>query len=541
MTIQIHNCKIKKDGTEKVSSLSWTFEKGENWLILGANGSGKSDFIQALSNTKGYEVEPLSNDGLYANGFTNSITMVSLETAASLIEEERVLDEGDYCEGGVDIGRTGAAYIGEVLKPEELRQLCGKAGDILLEADKRGIARPKTLPKEGVEKLSLYPEVQLCGISAILDRGLKYLSTGEIRRTLLCRALLSRCNLLILSDPFAGLDVQSRTILMDFFAMVGTRKGQGAPGLLLSMERYTDIPDSISHVLEFTEGRVSFEGTKTAYEAYLLEKNTDKEAQKEKERKEFITELEAIYKEPDLHIQQPLPPSVPLVEMKKVTVGWGEKKVLSNLSWTLMQNKHWLIRGPNGSGKTTFLELITGDNMQVFSNDVSIFGRRRGTGETIWELKARMGIVSYRLHLEYRMVGGTDLEAVLLSGFHDSIGLYEQRSPVEQMIAKKWLKLASFEGREKDSFSSLSYGEQRAILILRAAIKRPALLILDEPCHGLDEENRRKILHLLDMIAATGTTTLLHVTHDPTEVLSCEKHILELHPTEEPMYQIINI
>ena len=197
------------------------------------------------------------------------------------------------------------------------------------------------------------------------------------------------------------------------------------------------------------------------------------------------------------------------------------------------------MRGPNGSGKTTIMELITGDNMQVFREPVYLFGNRRGTGETIWDIKRHLGIVSYRLHVEYRMVGGTSLQNVIISGFHDSIGLYEMPTDYEIAVAKAWLKLAGFAGREMESFGNLSYGEQRAVLILRAAVKSPRVLILDEPCHGLDENYRSKILDLLEKIASTGTTTLLHVTHDPTEVLDCEKHVLELHPGESPMYRII--
>ena len=225
--------------------------------------------------------------------------------------------------------------------------------------------------------------------------------------------------------------------------------------------------------------------------------------------------------------------------MKNVNVGWNDKLVLEDLSWTLHKNEHWLIRGPNGSGKTTFLELITGDNMQVFSNDIKLFGSRRGSGETIWDIKHKLGIVSYRLHVEYRMLGGTSLENVIVSGFRDSIGLYGQATDTEAAAAKQWLETGGFAGREKESFGNLSYGEQRAVLILRAAVKCPQILILDEPCHGLDESFRQKILDLMEIIAGTGTTTLLHVTHDPTEVLDCEKHILELHPGEKPMYKII--
>ena len=137
------------------------------------------------------------------------------------------------------------------------------------------------------------------------------------------------------------------------------------------------------------------------------------------------------------------------------------------------------------------------------------------------------------------MVGGTDLESVIISGFKDSIGLYEQKTDVEIQAARLWLKLGGFEGREHENFGSLSYGEQRAILILRAAVKSPKVLILDEPCHGLDESYRQKILDLIETVAETGTTTILHVTHDPSEALPCEKHILELRPGESPMYEII--
>ena len=198
------------------------------------------------------------------------------------------------------------------------------------------------------------------------------------------------------------------------------------------------------------------------------------------------------------------------------------------------------IVGPNGSGKTTFLELITGDNMQVFSNDIKIFGARRGSGETIWDIKKKLGIVSYRLHVEYRMVGSS-LLSVIVSGFKDSIGLYEKATDVEIAAAKKWLELGGFTGRENESFNNLSYGEQRAVLILRAVVKAPQILILDEPCHGLDESFRQKILDLLEIVAQSGTTTLLHVTHDPTEALAAEKHILEFHPGESPMYKIIEL
>nr|MCR4823389.1 ATP-binding cassette domain-containing protein [Treponema sp.] len=398
------------------------------------------------------------------------------------------------------------------------------------------------------DRLESLPEVKLCGVEKILDRGLKFMSTGEIRRTLLCRALLSGKKLLILSDPFAGLDAQSRTILLDFFkTIVGKQKNSSdlkpRTTIILAMERYHEIPDTITNVLEFSKNKISFSGTKADYENLLKQREEEKAKSRQAEKSEFVSELKNIQSESQIcNLVKEEPDSQSeesLVKMKGVNVGWDDHKVLVDFTWEVKKGQHWLIRGPNGSGKTTLLELITGDNHQVFCNDVSLFGRRRGSGETIWDIKKNLGIVSYRWHVEYRMVGGTDLEGVIISGFKDSIGLYEQKSDVEIATARKWLKLGGFEGREHENFGNLSYGEQRAILILRAAVKSPKILILDEPCHGLDESYRQKILDLIETVAETGTTTLLHVTHDPSEALPCEKHILELHPGESPMYQLI--
>ena len=344
-----------------------------------------------------------------------------------------------------------------------------------------------------------------------------------------------------MSDPFAGLDVQSRTILLDFFDSIARKKG--TPHIILGMERWHEIPDAITHVLEFSDRQISYCGERAGYEALLKERGEKDAAAEVEKRQSFKNGFEELQGNGgfDTAAARPLnqQPEDILVEMHDVNVGWDDHKVLRHLDWKLVRGEHWLVRGPNGSGKTTFLELITGDNMQVFSNDVRIFGNRRGSGETIWDIKKRLGIVSYRMHVEYRMLGGTSLLAVIISGFRDSIGLYDQPTDLEIATAKKWLALGGFEGRESENFGNLSYGEQRAILILRSAVKTPEILILDEPCHGLDEQYRSKILHLMELIGNGGTTTMLHVTHDPTEVLPCEKHILELHPDEDPMYVIL--
>jgi len=525
--IQIKNCRVQDLHGTKIASLDWEMRAGEAWLVIGPNGGGKADFLRALAGEK--QILPnVSSDALYETKFSDSVEIVSLERAASLIQEERDLDESEYL-NKIDEGRTGRRFICEVLGGPD--------------------AKHRNLPLPAIAgRLETLPEVKLCGVEKILDRGLKFMSTGEIRRTLLCRALLSGKKLLILSDPFAGLDAQSRRILLEFFkTIVGKQKNSSSSEprttIILGMERYHEIPETITNVLEFSEGKVSFSGLKEDYEKLLSERNEKKAISRESEKTAFVSELKEIQSEGRKFLdnaQNDCNRPASLVKMVNVNVGWDDHRVLRDFNWDVKNGEHWLIRGPNGSGKTTLLELITGDNHQVFSNEVYLFGKKRGSGETIWDIKKNLGIVSYRWHVEYRMVGGTDLESVIISGFKDSIGLYEQKTDVEIQIARKWLRLGGFEGREKESFGKLSYGEQRAVLILRAAVKNPKILILDEPCHGLDENYRQKILDLIETVAETGTTTILHVTHDPCEVLPCEKHILELRPDENPMYKIIS-
>lgn len=522
--ISIKNCRIESIKSTLIEKFDWQYDDGQVWLVIGPNGGGKADFLNAISGNPAYRITPNAPDAenpnitpLYSSVFGNDVEIVSLERAARLIQEELENDESEYVEGGVDIGRTGRVFIAE--------SLCGS------------IAKNAKLPPVAYE-LDDRPEIKLCGIQKILDRGLKYMSTGEIRRTLLARALISGKKLLILSDPFAGLDAESRSILLKFF--------ENYPSLILGMERWHEIPDSITHVLEWSDKKISYCGPRKEYEEILEKRRNQKDKTKEMDKQIFnealsstISETSVIrdsinQKETMLQSESPV-----LIEMNHVNVGWGDHKVLRDLSWKLRQGEHWLIRGPNGSGKTTFLELITGDNGQVYANDVHIFGVKRGSGESIWEIKQKLGIVSYRMHVDYRMLGGTSLQNVIISGFRDSIGLYGSATDVEITAAARWLKLGGFEGREHENFGNLSYGEQRAILILRSAVKCPPILILDEPCHGLDEDYRDKILQLIEKIAQTGTSSLLHVTHDPSEKLPCERHILELHPDEDPMYKIL--
>jgi molybdate transport system ATP-binding protein len=541
--ILIRDCSVGAILSPALQSLDWQLLPGEAWAVVGPSGGGKEAFADALA---GLLLMRPNDGGQSFNSLAGNTAIVSFEAAAALLQKERYNDDSDFVEGGVWEGTTVRVFLAAALSSQEALQYPGGAG------------------------LEDHPAVRDCGVAEFLDRGLKRLSTGECRRALLCHAVLSRPGLIIAVEPYEGLDTATRTRLHGMLeALVGEAVRSepavhgitGAPAVVI-VDRLENVPAAVNRVVAFVGGAVWYSGPREGYETQV---SAQAESPRHVYREGFgltssvadslvdgfmgdssiagniitgtVAGLAKGEEESGPGVESG-PELAPLIELKDVTVAWSGRAVLDCISWTVRPGEHWLVRGPNGSGKTTLLELITGDNPQAYSNDVRVFGQRRGGGQTIWELKSRIGIVSYRLHLEYRYLDGMALEDVILSGLYDSIGLYTTVSEGERALARGWLELAGFAGRGGQQFGQLSFGEQRALLVARAAIKLPELLILDEPCHGLDETQRSFVLSLLAAIARRGQSTMIHVTHDPDEVQSFETKVLELRPGEVPMWAI---
>jgi molybdate transport system ATP-binding protein len=204
-------------------------------------------------------------------------------------------------------------------------------------------------------------------------------------------------------------------------------------------------------------------------------------------------------------------------------VRYGDQLVFEHLDFRVAAGQHTLIEGPNGSGKSSLLEMITGDHPQAYSNELHLFGRRRGSGESVWDIKKNIGLVSARLHRDYR-VGGS-VEEVLLSGLFDSIGLYQQPEAGQRARARAWLDWLELELPPAAAFRDLSFGQQRLVLIARAAIKVPPLVVLDEPTSGLDTDNRARVLDLIESLCSQRKSTVLMVTHRADEQVWWRDHI----------------
>ncbi|MFJ2973049.1 molybdate ABC transporter ATP-binding protein ModF [Kluyvera sp. NPDC087067] len=472
-SLQITQGTFRLSDTKTLKIEHLTLRAGESWAFVGSNGSGKSALARALAG----ELPLLS--GSRQCQF-HRITRLSFEQLQKLVSDEWQRNNTDMLSPDEDdTGRTTAQIIqDEVNDP----------------------ARCATLAEQ-------------FGISHLLERRFKYLSTGETRKTLLCQALMSQPDLLILDEPFDGLDVASRRQLACHLATLH----EAGYTLVLVLNRFDDIPDFVPFAGVLADCTLAQTGETKALLAQTLIAQL---AHSEKLSGMTLPEPDA----PSARLS--LPDGQPLIVLNDGVISYNDRPIINHLSWTVAPGEHWQIVGPNGAGKSTLLSLVTGDHPQGYSNDLTLFGRRRGSGETIWDIKKHIGYVSSSLHLDYRV--STNVRNVILSGYFDSIGIYQAVSDKQRKLVDEWLNILGMDARTADApFHSLSWGQQRLALIVRALVKHPTLLILDEPLQGLDPLNRQVVRRFIDVLIGEGKTQLLFVSHHAEDAPECITHRLE--------------
>ena len=215
------------------------------------------------------------------------------------------------------------------------------------------------------------------------------------------------------------------------------------------------------------------------------------------------------------------------MEIAGASVTYDKTQVLRRVSWTVRSGQNWVLRGRNGSGKSTLISLITADNPQAYANDIRLFGRQRGSGESIWEIKEQIGWMAPELQFHY--YGEVSCYEVVCSGLYDTVGLYRERSRREDRAVRQWMENLEVQAWADEPFGALSDGQQRLVLMARALVKEPPLVILDEPCQGLDPVHRQRVLAILDQVAREPHSTLIYVTHHRAEIPASFGHELRLH------------
>lgn len=209
-----------------------------------------------------------------------------------------------------------------------------------------------------------------------------------------------------------------------------------------------------------------------------------------------------------------------LVQMKNVTISYGDKVVVRGINWDIKPGEFWYLAGPNGSGKTTLLSLITGDNPKAYGQDIKLFGYQKGSGESVWDIKEEIGYFTPAMTDRFR--GYHTLEHMLISGLVDSIGLYIKPSNRQKQLAHEWLTLLGMAQMAQKTFDSLSTGEKRLVMCARAMIKHPLLLILDEPTAGLDDASAALVVDLVNIMARNTSSAIVFVSHRKEPGLSAE-------------------
>lgn len=340
---------------------------------------------------------------------------------------------------------------------------------------------------------------RLFHMEEFLDKYVITLSSGELRKFQLTKTLFANPRLLIMDNPFIGLDAETRDQLKELLLTLAQERDME---VMLVLSKTDDIPEFVSKVIEI-EGSKEYSNVST----YYAQQQPVPPHVLSDEKRQAILSLP--YHDNDYDCQT-------VVDMKEVSIRYGERTILKDLNWTVRNGERWALSGQNGSGKSTLLSLVCADNPQSYACDITLFDRPRGSGESIWDIKKHIGYVSPEMHRSYKR----DLPAIRIvaSGLMDSIGLYAVPNPQDYERCRWWLDIFGIGHLAERRFLQLSSGEQRLVLLARAFVKDPQLLILDEPLHGLDLWNRRLAKDIIETFCQRHNKTMIMVTHYEAEL-----------------------
>tara|TARA_R110002049_G_scaffold242600_1_gene416427 strand:+ start:15971 stop:17203 length:1233 start_codon:yes stop_codon:yes gene_type:complete len=322
-------------------------------------------------------------------------------------------------------------------------------------------------------------------VETTTKNSLEHSSEGERKKAVLAHLISKKPDYIIVDNIFDNLDVNSQQAIVNTL----TDLGKQIPVVQIA-NRKQDILAFIEEVYQFQNKSL-----------VLMD---DFYSENQKEKRTFIASIP----KPN---QQISPEINPLIKFQDVTIAFGERTIVKNISWEIKKGEFWQLIGPNGSGKSTLLSLITGDNVKAYNQNITLFGVKKGSGESVWDIKKKIGYFSSEmLRGFYR---SDAIGNMIASGFFDSVGLYQMPTHEQIKIAQQWLHVLGMFEIRKQSFLSLSLGHQRLVLIARAMVKNPPLLILDEPSTGLDDNDVALFSELINKIAKESDTAILYVSH----------------------------
>ncbi len=472
--LYVKDLTVKLSGKAVLQDVCFTVNKGEQLAVIGPSGSGKTSLIKTL----------------IGNHFSKGTIVFKTEKGGKP-NIEIIAQQHQF----KNLSNLNSFYYQQRFNSNDSED---------------AITVQDALNETGAEHTVMKETLLLLGISHIQNTRLIQLSNGEHKRFQLAKVILKNAEWLLLDNPYTGLDVSARKMLnsiLDKLADTGVN--------LLLVTSATDIPKCITHVALLKEG-----GLTAVMERRSFEAGKDVMATVSEELIHFNGLLQSVkpaYNYPDFSIA---------IKMVNVSVNYNNRCILDNINWEVKKGECWNVSGHNGSGKSTLLSLVNGDNPQAFANEIYLFDRKKGSGESIWDIKQKIGYVSPELH--HYFDSSASCYEVVASGLFDTIGLFRQLSASQKVMVDPWVSLLQIGHLSKKFFAQLSNGEQRLVLLARALVKNPPMLILDEPCQGLDTAVATRFIALINEICVQMQKTLVYVSHYEEEIPSCVTHTLKL-------------
>ncbi|TCK79531.1 ATP-binding cassette domain-containing protein [Albibacterium bauzanense] len=466
--VNITNLNLEYQQNEVLKGLNWQIFYGENWLLGGKSGSGKTSLARAIAG-----LEKSSGD-IEINFDPSSVLPKQVVFVSSWYQFTNLEGDRNF-------------YYQQRYNKHQQNDTLTVYAELLKFAQEEAL---------DIDDVSYY--LDLFGFSNSKNTQLIELSSGENKKMQLIKALWLKPQLLIIDQPYTGLDAASRKNLNRVFDDLTS---QGLHLILISND--DELPDCINRFAEIKNSRLVIVNNKEGI--------TKEETRIKKVLPYFLQQA------PDISAKS-------MVRMNNVNVKYGDKQVLHNVSWEVKAGEKWLLQGPNGSGKSTLLSLINGDHPQAYTSDIYLFGKKRGSGESIWDIKEHLGIISPELHWYFDSTAR--VWQSVASGFYDSIGLFHDLTHDKQRKVDEVLEFFDLKEYKYELLNTLPLGKQRLVLLARTIIKNPELLILDEPCQGLDAVQTQHFNDIVDELCTHGKT-LIYVGHFETQLPTCiEKRII---------------
>ncbi|TXD76536.1 ATP-binding cassette domain-containing protein [Algoriphagus ratkowskyi] len=485
--LQINSANIQFKAQQAFQNLEFKWQEAQHWAIIGISGWELTAFIESIRGNSVVSSGEISRPFAvaYSTEKSQSKEIHSFRDLIAYVSQKYEFHNKSHQQN---------FYFQQRFNSTESEE-AATVLEYLKEVDAK-IAGLWTL--ESVSKL--------LRLEHLLDKGIIKLSNGETRRLALALGLLRQPKIYLMDQPMTGLDVKSR----EEFGEVLKEIIAAGVHVLISTSA-DEIPEGITHIAKIDKSGILETWTKSEYHGLGVQlKSTASWGWQE--------------------LGTLLPTSFPqresIIKLENVTIKYGEKTILNQLNWEVKPGERWLLKGPNGSGKSTLLSLLIGENPQAYSQDFWLFDRKRGTGESIWDIKRPTGFVAPELS-RYFPTNQT-CRKVILSGFFDTMGLFKKASKEQEALGLRWMKLFNLESLANLPISRLSLENQRWTLLARALIKKPELLILDEASQGMDEFQRRLFKDTIQQICERSTMTLVYVSHYAADVPDAVGKVMEL-------------